>query len=264
MSDENPSLEVPNLNGSDEPTLSDAAQSMIANIPEEHRELVSQYVPEWDKQVTQEFQKRADQIRGYTDLGELDYVRGAVEFFSGAQQSPHDFYRDLTQYLVDNLEGFDPMSLINPGESDGTPTELPEFEGVPEEFVKMVTAQNEQMTNMGETLNQFMAQQEEQTHAQVLDNVLGEMHTEHGDFDDRFMLQELAEHGDPNRAIENWNSHVQSIIDSRTNTPPPPKILSSTTAGTPLDQVDKTKLNDSDARKALGVEYLKQQIGQGG
>ncbi len=114
---------------------------------------------------------------------------------------------------------------------------------------------------MDEKFSSFQSQQEELEQNQMLDSVMDDLHNRHGDFNEQWILVQIANGSSPDEAVESWNDLQQSIVDSRTSNPPPP--LMGGPGGTPLDQVDKTKLRDPNARKAYGAALLQAQLGRG-
>jgi hypothetical protein len=119
---------------------------------------------------------------------------------------------------------------------------------------------NNNYQGMQERLDAFEGSQKEQEQMKMLDSVLDDMHNTHGDFEDRWVLLEIANGASPEEAINSWTQLQQSIVDSRQSTPAP--VLMGGPGGTPLDQVDRTKLRDPKTRKEFGAELLKAQLGQ--
>ena len=121
----------------------------------------------------------------------------------------------------------------------------------------------EELQNQHQTLEErfqsFEESQQEAEQMKMLDSVMNDLHNEHGDFNERWILLELANGATPEEAINSWNGLQQNIVDSRQSNPPPP--LMGGPGGTPLDQVDRSALRDPSVRKEFGAALLKAQLG---
>ena len=137
-------------------------------------------------------------------------------------------------------------------ENEMDPGTLPEFEGVPQEFVQKYQATEKQLSELSQKFDSLEGNISQQEQMKILDSTLENMHNEHGDFDEEFILTKIASGRTPDQAIQEYQKLIQSVIDSQSK---PPTLMNGP-SGTPLDQVDKTKLRDPKFRKALGAEYL--------
>jgi len=82
-----------------------------------------------------------------------------------------------------------------------------------------------------------------------LDNVLETLHTKHGDFDDTWVVTRIAAHGDPDRAIAEFNAMLGKY--NKNGTPrQAPKTMGGQ-GGVPSNQVDPSKLRKADRRNAV-------------
>ena len=93
----------------------------------------------------------------------------------------------------------------------------------------------------------------------MLDNVMEELHTNSGPFNDEYVLLKISQGLSPEEAVQAWNDAVGDIDSRRSQQAP--RLLSGQ-GGTPLDQVDKSKLSDPAFRKEYGAELLKAQFGR--
>jgi hypothetical protein len=91
-----------------------------------------------------------------------------------------------------------------------------------------------------------------------LDNVLQMMHNQHGDFDDTYVITRIAEHGDVNRAIAEFNEMVGKFSGTNSRTPRQAPVTLGGQGGVPAQQVDTTKLRGNE-RKALIAQMLEGQ-----
>jgi len=239
------------------------ANPFLSSVAEEDREVVSKYIKEWDSGVTKKFQEYSDKLKGYQSLGEIEQLQNASQFVKDLQSDPVGFFVSMRDYLVDNADQFDienvqetlgvlqKMSEQQEDFNGGTP---PEFEGLPPQFVDMFSKLQDTVGELSTNYNQTKSQIQEQEQMAMLDSVLTKMHTEHGDFDDTYVLTQIASGKSPEDAYASYQQLTESIINSHRKNPPPPIIGGP--GGTPLDQVDPTKLTDAKSRKELGAAIL--------
>ena len=244
------------------------SQFLSDNVPEEHRAIVEQYIKPWDGNVTKKFQELQGKVKTYEELGDPQYLTNARNVLQEIQESPVDFYNYFRDYLLENAQtiqevygiedinqalGIAMDQMENGGMENGMdPGSLPEFEGVRQQFVEKFQTLEKQLEEVSSKTSNFEQSQREQEQMAILDSTLEKMHTEHGDFDEEFVLTKIASGRTPDQAIQEYQKLIQSVIDSQSK---PPTLMNGP-SGTPLDQVDKTKLRDPKFRKALGAEYL--------
>jgi len=113
-----------------------------------------------------------------------------------------------------------------------------------EEFVPDETpGGDDRLDRMEQQMQEFLNWQQQQAddaeeaaQIQELDKVIAQLHNEHGDFDDDWVLVQIAREVDPEQAVKNWNALIESKVSShRTPKPSIPKVLrgSGTTPGGP-------------------------------
>ncbi len=94
-----------NTEGDPGPQLSSQGQQFLGSIPEDHREVVSKYLPQWDAG----FQKYAggvnNQLKQYSELGEFDNIKQAVEFQNQFLNDP----RSIVDWLFNNRENIESL-----------------------------------------------------------------------------------------------------------------------------------------------------------
>jgi hypothetical protein len=118
----------------------------------------------------------------------------------------------------------------------------------------------EEFESMRQQLESFQEDQETQEQLRILDNVMDQLHNDHGSFNDDYVLLRISQGMSPEEAVQSWEQEATQFIDSR-KSPTAPRLLSGQ-GGTPLDQVDKSKLKDPAFRKEYGAELLKAQFGR--
>lgn len=242
---DNPPPQEPNSTGTN-PNW----DSFIANVSDDHKDIVKQYLPDWDKQVTQQFQKIHEEYKPYKDLGaDPETIQNALQIIQFADADPVGFYQYVKELIIESgLELPDEMDPTQDNQPD--PSVLPEYEGLNPQFVEKFTQIEQTLNKFGQFVDQFQAEQETQKNQQQLDNLLKELHTTHGDFDEPAILGRIMQGMKPEDAVKDYKSKVTQAK----NSPPPPPTLNS--GGTPLDQVDRSKLKDSNSRKAIIADLL--------
>lgn len=125
--------------------------------------------------------------------------------------------------------------------------------GVGSDLQNLIADLTTKLDQANSRIDKFEADETNRQQMQMLDTTLANMHTEHGDFNDEFVLAQIASGKTPQEAVEAFNTIKKSIIDSHSETAP---NLLSGPAGTPLDQVDMTKLKTAKDRQAFGAALL--------
>lgn len=219
------------------------ANDFLKDIPEVDRNVVEQYVKQWDGQVTKKFQNIHEQYAPYKDLdASPETIQQAMSVFKMAETDPVGFY----QYIGELLQDMDlmPQNDYNSNEdiNAGTGvTSLPEFEGVPDAFVQKFQAQEEKLASVMEFMDNQKASTKQSQDQQELDNLMKKLHTDHGDFDEDAVMGKMLRGLDPEKAIIEYNAAVQKVIDTR-NKPKPPPVIGG--GGGFAEQVDSSKLGN--------------------
>jgi len=244
-----PEFPINQQENSPQSQFSEHTNQYLANIPDEHRSIVGKYVGEWDKGVTQKFQDYSGRLKGYEELGDVGTLASARQIYEALDEDPRGFLTQLQEYLDENM----------PEDTVSDDLEFEEEEYDPEDWKQRYEELQHQHATLEERFEGFESSQQEAEQMKMLDSVLEDMHNTHGDFNDRWILLEIANGASPEEAIESWNGLQQNIVDSRKSNPPPP--LMGGPGGTPLDQVDRSALRDPKTRKEFGAALLKAQLG---
>lgn len=254
--------------GEETQDLSEFGNQFLQDVPEEHRHIVEQYIKPWDGNVTKKFQELQGKLKPYEELGDPAELQSAYQILSELRSNPVEFYNSYRDYLIENgdvlkerwgVEDVYQALGVNVSDYQNEPDfnggELPdEFEGVPQQFVQQFQQMQERLESLDQNVNEFTTAAQEQEQMKILDQTLDMLHTNHGEFDDTFVLTQIASGKSPDEAIQAYETLQQSIIDSHSKTPPP--NLMNGPGGTPLDQVDATKLKDAKTRKEIGTQIL--------
>ena len=258
-------LEFNQSNQSQEETseLSDFGNQFLTNVPDEDKPVLQKYIKEWDGNVTRKFQEYADKNRQYEELGDVSELTNAYQVLNDLRSDPVGFFEYFRDYLTENHEaisetyGVEDLAQrlgISMDEMNQQPPQNAGMEGIPQPVAEMIGQLQNELREARDEVNNLSTSQKEREQMAMLDSTLEKLHTDHGDFDDTFVLTQIAGGKTPEQAIEAYSNLKQSIIDSHSKTPPPNLLTGP--SGTPLDQVDVTKLKDAKTRKSLGAALL--------
>lgn len=245
---------------------------------EELKERLKPYVKKWDAGVTRRFQDIRAEAKPYQELGSVEELQQAKQVFELLQSDPKQVYdilheqfgggggtqrseqaRGTQQGEMSNDDAYAVLEEINPA--------------VAERFRKMeqmVTQVTEQYLNQQKQGNQAQEQEaqaakEAEEDAQ-LENYLKLLHQEHGDFDDEFVISQVAyQDMSWEDAIDKYNSLIENQVQQRISNqpaPPPkaPKLLGGT-GGSPQPGNDVRMGDLSDNEIKDTVAKLMQQQG---
>lgn len=251
-------ITAPQLGGQTEIDLpvgdndSGLANPFLANIPEMDRRVVEKYVKDWDAGVTKRFQEYTDKIKVYDEFGDVGNIQTAMTLMQELSSNPVEFVARTQEFINENPELFQElMDDMLENEQDQNPQEQQQYD--PNE------RNSQEIQELRSQLDSFRDGQEEQEQLKMLDNVMEKLHTDSGPFNDEFVLLKISQGLSPEDAVKSWNEAVGDI-DSRKG-PQAPRLLPGQ-GGTPLDQVDKSKLSDPVFRKEYGAELLRAQFGR--
>jgi hypothetical protein len=237
----------------------------LKGIPDQDRAIVEKYVKPWDANVTKKFQSIHDSYKDYKPFKEQGISSAdldkAYRLFSGLRADPVAAYKYIQQELINRFgpdfdkDGKVPEEVEQEVEEEFDLTQLPEqyqrmFENMQSEIGEFKTWREQQE----------QAKQDEEENKQI-DSIIDTMHNLYGEFDDRWILLQLADGAMPEQAIASWKQFTEGIIGSQSSRPAPPRIPGGQ-GGIPNDQVDVTKLDGPDRRKLI-ADILERASSQG-
>lgn len=223
----------------------------LADVDPNDRPVLERYVDKWDAGATKRFQKYSEQLKGYESLGSIEEIQRMRQFVQAFDQNPEQVFRAMYEGLSEQygdsfdqelrriLELEEVMSdEFDPGGNEPDPDEV--WRG-----------------NVETELNEFREWKEQQAQAaemaennRQLDTVLKAMHNAVGDFDEDYVLQRLAVHGNPQKAFQEFQSMVGKF-GGKTATPrQAPKTLGGQ-GGVPSQEINPHKLRGGDRRKLV-------------
>lgn len=254
-----PEIQVPEIQTTPEPSSEDnggLANPFLEGVDEADREIVSKYINEWDAGVTKKFQELNGKLKPYEDLGvDVESIQHAVSVMRWADEDPAGFYQEVKNRIHALAEeGVIDMSMLEGDTPDPVGSNLPEFEGVPEQFVQRYQGLENQLNEVLEWKKNQESQAESQSRQQQLDNLFENLHNDHGDFDKAAVMGRILEGMSPEEAVKDYQKLVKEISTPKRQTPP------STLPGggqSIREQVDSSKLGDKKTRTGLVTDLLK-------
>ena len=227
-----------------EPEFSDFAKSILSGIPEVDRTTVGKYIKDWDGNVTKKFQEIHQQYEPYKQLGDIEDVQTAMYYRSMMQNDPVEFVKQVTDAMREAGMSLDDLNFNGEEEVDE-----PVGTGLPREYVQRMDNLEKMLGTMAEQFQGYTSTQEQERQIQMLDNKLSEMHSQHGDFDDDWVLLQIERGKDPDEAVQMYEKKFGS--PSRK---PAPTLLSANGA-VRQDQVVPSKLTP-EQRKQYAAQIM--------
>lgn len=221
----------------------------LQGVDEADRPIVSKYINDWDAQTTQRFQALNNELKPWKDLGvDYDNVMNAVNAMMFAERDPVGFYNHVREFL--EREGLMPGENMNNGQAP----QLPEFEGLPDQFVSKFQSQEQELKELRQFAEEMRNERTQQSQQQQLDNLLSELETKHGKFDKHAVMARILSGMEPDDAVKDFQKYLKGL-SSPEQRPTPPNTLGNGRAV--RDQVDaKAIRNDPSKRKELVAQLL--------
>jgi len=228
----------------------DLSSGFLNEVEEADREIVNKYLPKWNGQVTQRFQAIHGQYAPYKQIGmDPETLSQAAWIYSQLDSDPVGMYKKIHKALKESDMWEDP-DTDEQQPVGGNQGQLPEFEGVPPQFIEQFQRMQQELGQLRETTQGFIGSQQEREEMAMLDDVLNQMHTHFGDFDDEWILTRLARGKNPNEAFQEYEQFVQGIQGGANNRQrkPAPNVFAGS-GSVPAGQVDRSKMNTPQGRK---------------
>lgn len=236
----------------------------LEKLPETIRPLVEPVFKDWDAGVTQRFQELHSQQEPWKpvlDQYQPDDVLGALQVSQILEQDPVRFLTAFAEAYPDLVK-----EALGQGGPEATNTPTPASEqGLgdldPDDPVaKQLKAMQDQLAQLTGNLTERQEQELMQQQQQELDQILAGLHEQHGDFDDTFILAQMAyANRTPEQAMQAWNEAKSKFggtaSNAQTQTPAPSPIPSN--GGIPSTQFNAEDLQDGDV-KNLVAQLLEQ------
>lgn len=189
----------------------------LKGIPDADRAVVERYVKDWDSGVTKRFQSIHDEYKPYKDLGDVGEIEQAVQLRHLLDTDPEYVYNMLKQE-------FDAQGQKTPDASGAKP-ELPEYEGLPPEFVQKFTEQGNMLESLAQLVLETRNRDTETQEDEALASELKRLTTKHGDFDEEYVLAKMWNGSSGDDAVKAYQNLRQGIINGQEKPKPQPPGL---------------------------------------
>lgn len=230
----------------------------LSKIPEQDRQIVGKYVKDWDGNVTRKFQELRGQLKPYQELGELEQIQAAHNFYNNFRTNGtqmfgtmvKEFFKHYGEEAPAQLEKLLGVTVSN--QQEPVENEWDYSQEEPDETqvqLQNVQSELEQLREFRETYEQ--QQLESQLEKQV-DSMVSAVHNQRSDIPERFVLQGIAAGAQPEAIIAFYDEIRSSGSQQAPRNPPP---IMGGQGGVPSGQVDVSKL-DSRGRKSAVVQFL--------
>ena len=240
------------------------ASPFLNEVSPDHRAIVAPYIKKWDAGVTKKFQEYSSKLKPYESLGHpVEELQKFVNLGRHIQTNPENVFKimwdGLQQQYGENFQAelFRILQLEAEEEmSNEAESGYFQEESDPnEQFQQNVAAELEELRAWRE---ETVAAQQSAAENQQLDYVLHAMHNKFGDFDDNWILTRLAEHGNVDQAVKEWQMMLGRYSQSNGAQRQAPKVMGGQ-GGVPSGQVDTKALRGKDRRQI--VEAMLEQAG---
>lgn len=226
--------------GESEYTPSEFAQGILSQVAEEDRPYVEKYINQWDAGVSRRFADYNSQVKQYQELGDYDELSTIVGVLQDPTSNPQ-IARALYDYLSEEY-----------GTAEPEETEIETPQGLSPEYLQKQTQLETIVTALAE---QFLAQNqvaEQNQEDQELDEYLGLLKREFGDFDEDFVLAKMLAGLDGDKAVQAYQAAIQAQVNGAAQTSQLPAVLSSAGgAGMPGQVQGVSQLSRNDTRKLV-------------
>jgi hypothetical protein len=262
------------------------ANPFLNGMPDEHRRLLSPYVKQWDGQVTKKFQDYSSRLKPYESLGPAEELQRYKNFADNFRYDPESLFKLMWQALSEQYgddwetellrilelqemseqgnmdqsqgyqnnqgnQGFDSNGQGYPQQPVGQPGYPNQGQfGQPDPNQQFQQNMMKELDELRQWKNQFEQSQNDAQEQAQLDQVLQQMHNQFGAFDDGFVLLQLSQHGDVQKAMDAWNHLLGQYSSQQTPARQAPKIMGGQ-GGVPSGQVETEKLRGKDRRSAV-------------
>jgi hypothetical protein len=195
------------------------ANPFLAKIPQGDREVVAKYIKDWDSGVTKRFQQIHEQYRPYKELGaDPEALQGAWAIQQMINEDPQRVY-DLLGQVLGQGQGQQQAQEAQPQLTSS------ELEDLPPAFVEKFTRMEQILEQLAGQFMETQEQQQAKAEDEELDNYIGQLHEQFGDFDEDWVLQKMLKGMDGAQAVNAYNKWVQDTINSRMSGKRPVPVL---------------------------------------
>lgn len=235
----------------------------LAELPEAVRPLVEPAFKKWDADVTQRFQALHSEYDPWKDViavGDPENVQGALQVAQVLQDNPEHFLRAFADAYPELVQGILGQQTPTQQPPNGQQTtEQGQGDLDPNDpLVQRLTQIEQVLGQVAGGFSNLTEQQQQQDNQRILDDTLAQLHTAHGDFDDTYVLSQIAYRGlKPEQAIQEFKTNILGKYGqppAATQQTPAPTVMPPG-GGLPATPINAAELDDQ-ATKALVKSLL--------
>lgn len=217
-------------------------------LPESVRPLVEPVFKTWDADVTKKFQSLHSEYDPYKELidgYEPDALQQAVALVDRLNEDPKAFIQMITEAFGLEAE----QGTANAQVAQEPVEDLDPYE---DRFGKLETM----LGKLAEIIVGEREQTQQQQDQKALDDLLSDLKTKHGEFDEFYVLSLMGQGMDPDKAVEQFKTSITSYA-SKLNEPQSqaPTVVSQNGGGYATEPINPKDLSDKDT-KDLVVQML--------
>lgn len=239
----------------------------LEKFPSSLHPVAEEVFKEWDGNVTKRFQdlhSTYEPYKPFVEAWEPDAINEALQLAQALEADPRAFMDALA-----NAYGFaeSEQGVENQQQQDQQDPEdvVDNFELDPNDPLQQRLSQQEELLRAlsDHILGQKEAEQQAKEQAEqdaALDTAMQSLKAQHGEFDEQYVLMQIANGVDPDQAVQQFQSLVGQWA-AKQNAPAAsaPRVMGAS-GGLPSNRVDPATLN-SKQTKDLVVELLRSQNG---
>lgn len=198
---------------------------ILAQIDPAHRPIVEPYLGKWNAGVTRRFQELHGELDPYKQLGaDPETLAQAYQLYQAIDSNPQGVLEMLQQAIAEVAPPGQPQGQGNP--------QAPEGEGQPSQPATLPPEFQEKFTQFEQALeymaSKFLEQQNSQTEEAEdaqLDQYLGNLKVEFGEFDEDFVIAKMMAGVSGEDAVKAYHQAIQGQVNQRAQRPNVPPIL---------------------------------------
>lgn len=242
-------VETPSNNGNENAGQGNEhslANDFLKNVPATERPILEKYIKDWDAGVTKRFQEIHGQYEPYKQLGDPEQLRQAMEVYQLLDQSPQVVYQVLKEQFGEEVAA---AAAQQQQEEQEEPDEWTQRLSPLQESLER---QQQMVDAMAQILLQNQQQAQETEEDAALDQYLGSLKAQYGEFDEEFVLSQMAAGVDGADAVQKFQGilkeHSAKAREATSHLPP---VVLSGGAAPPPDANSVAKLPDKDIRNLI-------------
>jgi hypothetical protein len=225
--------------------LSAFAQSYLAQVPEQERDLVTRHVQEWDRGFNKYAERIQRQYGQYDQLGSFDEITQAVSIARMISQDPHG----AAQWLID--QGYGPQqaaqAVQNAQQGQQGQPQAPQQDQLPPAVQQELQQYKMALGAMYERMNQDQLQRDTERYEKEIEAGLEAARAKYPGIPETLVLHLMKGGMEMEDAVSQVASQIQAGVNTRA-APPAPRVLSS--ASLPPQAAKSPSEMTDDERKA--------------